>query len=686
MVYWDRMQALHKKIDELNQKAYSRVYTDIASAHSLLKEAKGLLEGTNYTEGIAWSLMISGLLEMEQGNLDQSAGQIDQAYHIFLDLNSDLRGISAALNAKGLVCIRQSRVKESFNYLEKALETAREHNFKDMEYRAVNLLGILQFQMENYSQALRFFKKALKLITREKQSSIFNNLGCTYRALGKYDLALEHLNRALKENELNGSSDILIPILEEIGLTYGKMKNYGKGIEILHLALEKCNDFHRRFKLSIYIKLGDLYIKQCEYEKAEEVLGKARDLINYANSIQNRDLYLYLSGLNEIRENYKSALTHYKNYHMLSGKVKSSEIDEKVWELETESFREVNRRIRKISEMGRLLTALLERDQVIETLFHSVQSIFNMDCFIIGLYRSTENVPLEIYNGKGEKISHSTLRVTHPRNPESWVAIHRTGLIFNELYEDFLPYFPVLENIVSIGEMSSVLCLPFDSGDEKGLISIYKVKSGAFNREDYEILEMLTSFASIALSNARQTEISREKNRELEKLNKFDDLTEIYNRRHLQKELERSWNLCRRAGHYLHILLIDVDHFKRINDTYGHAAGDQCLKRLGRLFMEFLQRSSDIYGRYGGEEFLIILQDIPISEAREMTEKIRQAVESEEAVWNDDRINMTVSIGLCSVRLSDTHSVDSDTIVGQADKNMYLSKSRGRNRITSSEL
>ncbi|MBB6481579.1 tetratricopeptide repeat-containing diguanylate cyclase [Spirochaeta isovalerica] len=681
------MKAVHRKIDELNREAYSRIYTDIASAHAMLEEARELLDGTNYTVGIAWSLLISGLLEMEQGNLDQSAGKIDQAYHIFIDLNSDLSGICAALNGKGLICIRQSRVRESFNYLQKALGLARENNFKDMEYRAVNLLGILQFQMENYSQALRFFKKALKLITREKQSSILNNLGCTYRALGKFDQALEHLNKALGETEKNGSNDIQIPILEEIGLTYGKMGNSEKGIEILNLALEKCTDYHKRFKLSIKIKLGDLYIKKEEYDKAEQVLNEARDLINYANSIQNRDLYLYLSGLNEIKENYRSALIHYKNYHMLSGKIKSSETDEKIWEMETESFREMNRRIRKISEMGRLLTALLDRDQVIKTLFHSVQSIFEVDCFVIGLYMSGEELlPLDCYNSRGEKISSSILPVIQPRNPETWVAIHRTGLIFNEISEDYIPYFPVMETIVPLPDMSSVLCLPFDSGNEKGLISIYREKTGAFNREDYEILEMLTSYASIALSNARQTEISREKNRELEKLNKYDDLTGIYNRRHLQKKLEKSWNLCRRAGNYLHILLIDLDYFKNINDSFGHAAGDECLKILGQLYKSILQRSSDIYGRYGGEEFLVILQDMPIDEAEEMTEKIRHAIENEKVVWRGEQIKLTVSIGLCSARLSDTHSVETEAIIGQADRNMYISKSKGRNRITCSEL
>jgi len=681
------MQALHQKIDQLNQEAYSRIYSDIASAYSLMKEVKNLLDGTNYTEGIAWSLMITGLLEIEQGNLDQSAGQIDQAYHIFIDINSDLHGLLASLNAKGLICIRQGKVKEAFNHLEKALEMARKHNFKRMEYKAVNLLGILQFQMENYSRALRFFSKAMKLVTGDSISCILTNLGCSYSALGKHDMALQHLERALKETDKNGGKDLRIPILEEIGLTYGKMENYGKGIDFLEQALALCSDYHKRFILSINIKLGDLYIKQEEYDKAEAVLDQARDYVTYANSVQNRDLYLYLSGLNEIRGNYKGALIHYKNYHMLSGKIKSAEIDEKVWELETESFREVNRRIKKISEMGRLLTALLDREQVIDTLFQSVQSIFQVDCFVIGLHMLGDDLlPLHAYKGNGVKIGSSALPLSHPRNPETWVAIHRTGLIFNELEKDYIPYFPQLESVVPLPDMSSVLSLPFDSGVEKGLISLYREKTGAFNREDYEILEMLTSYASIALSNARQTEINREKNRELEQLNKFDDLTGIYNRRHLRKDLDKSWSLCRRANHNLHIMMIDVDHFKKINDTYGHVAGDLCLKTLGNLFRSLLLRTSDIYGRYGGEEFLVILQDMPVEEAQEMAEKIRTAVEREEVVWENKWIDLTVSIGLCSVKLSDTHSVDSDIIIGQADTNMYISKSKGRNRVTCSEL
>lgn len=682
------MSSILKKIDRLNRDAYSLVYTDIKKANNLLKEAKELSSQENYTAGIAWSLMVSGLLEMEQGNLEQSSGQIDQAYHIFIGLNNDLNGLTAALNAMGLVCLRQSRMKESFKYLHKALDAARKNDMKDMEFRAVNLLGILQFKMENYSQALRFFTKALKLITKEKQSFILNNLGCTYRALGDYDQALKYLRKALEESKKKGFKDSTIPILEEIGLTYGKMEENDLGIEMLEKALNLCTKFHKQYKLSINIKLGELYLKKEQYDKAEEVLNKARDYINFSNSVGNRELYLFLSVLSEIKGNYKSALIHYKNFHMLSGKVKSTEIDEKVWEMETESFREVNDRIRQISEMGRTLTAQLDREAIIQALYQSINSIFEVDFYVLALNQveGMHTITLKIYDNSGREIESTEQEISHPVNPESWVGIHRTGLIFNEMYEDYLSYFSSMQISDALKSMSSVLCLPFDSGEEKGVISLYKAKPESFNREDYEILEMLTSYTSIALSNARQTEIIRQKNKELEKLNKFDGLTGIYNKRHLQKEMEKSLKLCRRTGHYLHIMLIDVDYFKQINDTLGHNAGDFALKSLGQLLTKLLNRSSDIYGRFGGEEFVVALQDIPLTEARNMAEKIRLTVEQEEISWEDKNFNMTVSIGLCSAKLAENEAVESIQLIGEADKNMYTSKAKGRNRITYSVL
>lgn len=681
------MEAMYEKVDLLNQEAYSTIYKDISRADSLVKEAAALSSELNYSRGTAWSLTVSGLIELEYGNLDRAEENIYHSHNIFNASGDDRRGIIASVNALGLTAIRQGKIKEAFEHLQNALDSSRLYNIKDMEYRSVNLLGILQFHMENYNQALRFFNKALKLITDEKLGSILNNLGCCYRALGKYDLALEYLNKALVEAEKNDNGDMKIPVLEEIGVIYGRLELYEKGVEVLKEALNLSTDYHKRFRLSINIRLGELYIKMEDYESAEWALNRAREYITVSNSTNNRDLYLYLSGIYEIKGDYRQALTHYKNYHRLTGKVKSAELDQKIWELETEAIEEVSRRIRRIGEMGKLMTALLDREQVIETLYSSVRAVFDVHLFALGLTVPGETeLQIRFYRSDGENFREVATSLTDPSNPEAWVTVHRTGLIFNDMEKDYQVYFPVLNRIAKEGEIRSVLCLPVEAGEERGFIAVYSPKKRAFNREDYEILEMLNSYATIAWCNARQTEIVREKNRELEILNKFDDLTGIYNRRHFLEELEKMWKHCSRGRHEIHLMIIDVDHFKKINDTWGHSAGDFCLRRMGGKFRELLQRSSDLFARYGGEEFIVALHDLTEEEAADMAGRIRTSIGEEAILWNGQGIRFTVSIGLCTFIPPEREKPEVEILISEADRNLYRSKSEGRDRLTATRL
>jgi diguanylate cyclase (GGDEF)-like protein len=218
-----------------------------------------------------------------------------------------------------------------------------------------------------------------------------------------------------------------------------------------------------------------------------------------------------------------------------------------------------------------------------------------------------------------------------------------------------------------------------------GIMGIYSRNKNSFNNEDREFLAMLSSYAAIALENAAQTEIIRSKNRELIQLNRYDGLTMIFNRRHMLHLLERNWKQCRRNGSYLHVMILDADNFKSINDNFGHDAGDICLKRLAEVLGSALQRSSDCYGRYGGEEFIVSVQDMSVHDAVLQAERIRREVESLRIPVSDGEIRMTVSIGLGSIiPPQDRDKPTLKNLIKVADQNMYLSKSAGRNRVSSS--
>jgi diguanylate cyclase (GGDEF)-like protein len=157
----------------------------------------------------------------------------------------------------------------------------------------------------------------------------------------------------------------------------------------------------------------------------------------------------------------------------------------------------------------------------------------------------------------------------------------------------------------------------------------------------------------------------------------LDPLTGIYNRRAYDKHIKEELQRYHRYNHEFSMLLFDVDHFKRINDNYGHAIGDRCLKEIINRIRTIL-RESDFLARVGGEEFLVILPATAAEQAAAVAEKVRKAVEKTEFIHNNEIVPITISIGVTAVQNSDHTPA---LLFSRADKAMYEAKNSGRNRV-----
>jgi diguanylate cyclase (GGDEF)-like protein len=247
--------------------------------------------------------------------------------------------------------------------------------------------------------------------------------------------------------------------------------------------------------------------------------------------------------------------------------------------------------------------------------------------------------------------------------------------------------------------MKSVLCVPLQrSGAIKGMLYFENsLVEGAFAQEHLKVIELLSSQIAISIENAefyrgleqlveqRTAELAKVNtelvaaNRKLDDLSRIDGLTQIANRRAFDQFLEREWKRHQRMQYDFSLVLCDIDHFKDFNDTYGHLAGDECLRLVAQAIDKVARRPGDLAARYGGEEFVVVLSETNLAGVQNVVQMIQDHIKTLDfpAVGPDPSGRVTLSFGvLHTVPQGGQETRDA---LGAADHALYQAKSQGRN-------
>lgn len=175
---------------------------------------------------------------------------------------------------------------------------------------------------------------------------------------------------------------------------------------------------------------------------------------------------------------------------------------------------------------------------------------------------------------------------------------------------------------------------------------------------------------------------------EIYRLTTMDGLTQTYNKRHFLRELEREMSRSTRYDRNLSVAMIDIDHFKSVNDTYGHLAGDHVLRQLAGRILQHVRRD-DIFARYGGEEFALLMPELDRTQGGQLAEKLRRIIASEPFTFDDIPIPVTMSIGVTDLQELLVRSSRAEqgpngfAFIRIADDRLYQAKKQGRNRVVS---
>jgi diguanylate cyclase (GGDEF)-like protein len=219
--------------------------------------------------------------------------------------------------------------------------------------------------------------------------------------------------------------------------------------------------------------------------------------------------------------------------------------------------------------------------------------------------------------------------------------------------------------------MESLLVFPLVVREEPiGTLIVASKVQGAFAASVRETLQALANQLAVSLSNARAV-------RQLEELATTDGLTGCLNKRAFLEQLDQKLMAAQRFGRKLSLIVTDLDHFKSVNDTYGHATGDRVLQELGQV-LKRMKRETDLVARFGGEEFCVLCEETDARGAKHLAERVREELGRTELQTELGTLRVTASLGVATFP---DHAKSAEELFSQGDKALYAAKNQGRNRV-----
>jgi len=271
----------------------------------------------------------------------------------------------------------------------------------------------------------------------------------------------------------------------------------------------------------------------------------------------------------------------------------------------------------------------------------------------------------------------------------AWSAMMIGGIILAANKFNLIPRNLFTENATSYGMALQVILLSIALAERLNLekrnsltsqMEAYKQERIARKAQENALRIQKQANEMLEQRVLERTTDLQQANKLLETLSITDGLTGLYNRRYFDEIYPREFQRAIRDNTPLGVLLLDIDHFKNFNDTYGHLTGDECLKMVASIIENELHRISDMAFRYGGEEFFVLLPNTQTKGALIVAERIREQIQTSQIQFGNQKISVTISIGLVSRKpQQDCHP---DSIMGNADTALYQSKQSGRNKVT----
>lgn len=535
--------------------------------------------------------------------------------------------------------------------------------------------GHVHLLQSNNPAALAKSMEALRLFEGLKDdwgtAATLNTLGNIYHALGDYAVALKTHMLSLKKRESLDHRRGLAQSLNNIGTVYHRLNDTARAMEYFLKGLEiDRNIGDRSGEVAALNNIGLVYQELGEYEKALDLYTGGLDE-QEANSLRHAVLLMNIGNVYFKLGNFPLAM----DYHLRSLQIKQNAGDREGEAASWINLGELNEASRELSAAQEAYARCLRVSRDIGDSYLEASALLDLGGVFLkqgAAARATEHLDLAL---ELSKTIHSADLISRSHECLSRACEHEGQ--WEQALQHYKAFHEMKGQVVSeeIERRTRALMIQFEVDAAQKEKEIYRLKNVELVELNNDLKALTQSLQELNQEKARLLEDLKRKAEQLHQQAKVDSLTGLWNRRHVDVELENEFQRARRFNHPLTVVMADIDHFKDVNDRYSHLLGDEVLRTVSHLIRKTC-RTIDVVARYGGEEFLLYLPETPGDRGLIACEKIRKAVE--EYPWHelDSSLKVTISLGL-----SDDLNVPSfEKMISVADAKLYDAKNGGRNR------
>ncbi|OQY33197.1 MAG: hypothetical protein B6241_08840 [Spirochaetaceae bacterium 4572_59] len=611
-------------IDSLCDQSLLMAYEDLSRASILAEESLELSEQLGYPKGIINSRIILCALEIFHGNLDLARDKMSQLEQDLVIQASPDECLMRLNHVRGLYFIRDGNYRDSFDAYTRCGVLAARLGKTLYQGFSDNGKGCVKLDQHEFEDADKYFKDAGRNFQSSEnkivQALVSLNEGCVFRGLGKIEQAETLLKDTLELTVQKGWKIIECSVLDELGSMMLEEGKFDQAEAYIDEGIEKSGRMgYQNTYMNLVYEKARLLIQKGQLDRAEQLLQESS---SKGQNDRYRPVYYQLfAEIQELQGDYRGALANYKTMHEVLNKIRGDQVFYSI-----------------LKQENKILLPL----KAVKIHIDDADSLF------------------------------------------AWSVRNRKEILIRDGVNDFHDY---VSKIKSFGELQdgeffhSLICIPlWYINDVVGVISVQSLQKNAYSNSDLENLRVLGTYAGIAIRNALQTGKMNELNETLKRQSATDSLTGLANRREMVRQAKNIWRVCQRNKFYFTIIMIDLDHFKEVNDDHGHTVGDEVLKKFSSILNRFFKRALDCACRYGGEELMVVSGDINPLEAAARVELLREDLSSIEFSGKDNTsFSVQFSCGIYGEIPSEDSGKRLPRITSIVDAYLYEAKNNGRN-------